>query len=614
MINLLSPWSLLIFLPVGALIVLLYLLKLKRKERIISSVMLWQAAVADLQANAPLQKLNKNLLLFLQLLILILIVIAASRPFRNVEGLGQNRIVVIVDASASMQTTDVGMSRFEKARQQASSMADSMGPGDSMLVISAGTKPQVLSSFSSDKRSIARDIRSLKPTDASCDMRQALVLAASLVAEKSSKPARIIVLSDGAFGKLDDTPLGMAKVDYRCIGNNSDNVGITGISSRKSLSGSRQVFVGMQNYSNAKKKFNLELYANDQLVDVREQSLAPGQSHEEILESGEELGGRITAKLDIKDDLDVDNSGTVYLDKPRKISVLLLSKGNVFLQNAINLDTRTQLVKTDSLPADYKNAAYDITIFDGIRPPQNLPAGGYLLVNTSTSQGPADEGAAVTNPTIIDSNKQHPVSRYVDFAGVRIASARYLTPKFWGDQVLEGSAGSLCVAGSHDKKRFVQLSWSLLDSDFPMRVGFPIFMANCIDYLAGTNGEGAAFTVRTGQPASIDLPAGIDKLTVTAPDGTTSTINSAQSPALYDGTQMAGVYTYTAGPVKGEFAANLASDAESNLKPVREISLGEHALATGKGSVRTNTEFYWPMLFIALAVLTFEWYAYHRRL
>ena len=130
MINLLSPWSLLIFIPVGALIVLLYLLKLKRKERIISSVMLWQAAVADLQANAPLQKLNKNLLLFLQLLVLLLIVLAAARPFRNVEGLGQNRIVVIMDASASMQANDVGMSRFEKARQQVSSMADSMGPGD----------------------------------------------------------------------------------------------------------------------------------------------------------------------------------------------------------------------------------------------------------------------------------------------------------------------------------------------------------------------------------------------------------------------------------------------------------------------------------------------------
>ena len=58
--SLLSPWSLLLILPLGGIIVLLYLLKLKRKEQVVSSVMLWQDAVADIQANAPFQKLKKS--------------------------------------------------------------------------------------------------------------------------------------------------------------------------------------------------------------------------------------------------------------------------------------------------------------------------------------------------------------------------------------------------------------------------------------------------------------------------------------------------------------------------------------------------------------------------
>ena len=62
-----------LFLLLGLLaapIILMYMLRLRRREVTISSAMLWQKLLRDREANAPWQKLRRNLLLLLQLLIL----------------------------------------------------------------------------------------------------------------------------------------------------------------------------------------------------------------------------------------------------------------------------------------------------------------------------------------------------------------------------------------------------------------------------------------------------------------------------------------------------------------------------------------------------------------
>ncbi|MHC4559945.1 MAG: BatA domain-containing protein, partial [Planctomycetota bacterium] len=68
-----AVYSAAVFVP---LLLLLYFLKLKRRERIVSSTLLWKRAVQDLQVNAPFQRIRHNILLFLQLLMLLAILLA----------------------------------------------------------------------------------------------------------------------------------------------------------------------------------------------------------------------------------------------------------------------------------------------------------------------------------------------------------------------------------------------------------------------------------------------------------------------------------------------------------------------------------------------------------
>src|ERR1700677_2528821 len=67
---------------VPALLVL-YFLKLRRREMAVSSTILWRKAIQDLQVNAPFQKLRRNLLLLLQMLLLLFLLLALSRPVAN---------------------------------------------------------------------------------------------------------------------------------------------------------------------------------------------------------------------------------------------------------------------------------------------------------------------------------------------------------------------------------------------------------------------------------------------------------------------------------------------------------------------------------------------------
>ena len=84
------------------LLVLLYFLKLKRRDMEVSTTLLWKKAIQDLQANAPFQKLRRNILLLLQLLVLAAALLALAQPELRDRGITNQRHIILIDRSASM--------------------------------------------------------------------------------------------------------------------------------------------------------------------------------------------------------------------------------------------------------------------------------------------------------------------------------------------------------------------------------------------------------------------------------------------------------------------------------------------------------------------------------
>src|SRR3954451_9910477 len=134
-------------------LLILYFLKLRRREMAVSSTLLWKKAIQDLQVNAPFQKLRRNLLLMLQLALLLALCLALSRPVSNYKPGAGKTSVILVDRSASMSAkdSDKGKSmRLDEAKRRAKELVDSMGRNAQAMLIAYDDQAEVVQRFTSD--------------------------------------------------------------------------------------------------------------------------------------------------------------------------------------------------------------------------------------------------------------------------------------------------------------------------------------------------------------------------------------------------------------------------------------------------------------------------------
>jgi len=241
----LTPWTAAITAATAIpILVLMYFLKLRRHEHVISSTLLWRRAVRDLQVNAPFQRLRKNILLFLQLLLLIAILIALASPVMSLRSQTGKRKVILIDCSASMNATDVSGTRLALAKEKAQKIIDSMSVGgffdsssssDQIMVIAFSDQAKVMCNFTSDKRTLKTAIDAIEPTDGGTAIAEAFKVAQAFaqsagVAENNRSAidqADVLLFSDGNISDLDKLDIAGGGLEYYRIGEKSANISVT---------------------------------------------------------------------------------------------------------------------------------------------------------------------------------------------------------------------------------------------------------------------------------------------------------------------------------------------------------------------------------------------------
>lgn len=617
----LSPWflapGLLWFLALIPVIILLYLLKLRRTRVVISSTLLWFRSLHDLTANAPFQKLRKNLLLLLQIIAVLLIAFALARPFLRTEGSAGRTLCLLIDHSTSMQTVENGGTRLEQAKDRALDLIGEMGGSDRMMVVVFARSAQVLCELTDDRGRLRLAVNSIEPTDAATHLDDALLVAQSLTLAREDIDA--VILSDGKVSGLEELTARDYRVTFSRIGQQRNNAGIVGFSERAlpDRDDVRQTFVLVHNEAEEPLDSTVTLRLNGETLGVQTVQADPGEDGEVLFEHGPLGAGSLYAQLDVSDALEADNDAWLALRPASKVKVLIVgiaeSPAAYFLQRVFAHEPQVELTRT--APSDYSGQEEaDLVVFDGI-----VPQGVPLTAESAVYIGapPPDSGISATgeieNPPIVAVYERHPLMRFLNPENVNIARARRVSLPDGTREIVSTEGAPLVVDASRDGKRIVYLAFDIADSDWPLRLSFPLFFQNLVHWAPRATLGGATMTA-VGEPIAIPPHPEGGEATVTRPDGSTGTVRlNPDGATFYGATYDAGVYRVDSTGKQLVFAVSLADRVESSIAPAASLTLGRADIAAEEGAVRQVREFWWWLALAALSVLVCEWWIYSRR-
>ena len=527
-------------------IILLYMLRLRRREVVISSTFLWQQIMQDNEANTPWQRLRRNLLLLLQLLILAALVFALARPFITVPAVGTGQIVLLLDASASMNATDVdGGTRFDAARQQALDAINAMGAGDSMTVVRVADVPSVIAPATDDKLTLRNAVNNAQPSQASADWNGALTLAIGSASEASE--FTLVIISDGGLGDpalLPDVP---GDVTYVPVGGSNENLAITALATRNRAGQPPQLFSQITNYGaqDAEIVYSLtidgELFASDFYTVPAGDDVA--LVSERLPDSFDIIEASLTvpAASDIPDYLAEDNRAWAVASGVSNRRVLLMSPGNLFVEQVLRSLPSAEGFR-GTIDRGIPRQPFDLYVLDRWLP-ETLPDGDLLLINPPRSTDFFTVGPETNAAQNIVVSRDDPRAQFVDFDTVNVLAYDQLADVSWATPLVSAEGGPLVLAGEIDGRQVAIITFDLHNSDLPLQITWPVLMANLIDWFSPQNVVSVPDNLTVGDPLVIRPPLTSESVTVHLPDGASQSLPVERQAVVFAETSQTGVYT-----------------------------------------------------------------------
>lgn len=595
-----NMWPLALLLAVPS-VVILYLLKPKGKDYRISSILLWEKMFRNRESKTFLEKFVHNVLMYLQILMILLLVLALMSPYVKTQGKGGGNVILVLDTGGSMQhDAGDGRTRLEEAVAWAKDLIASSDGTAFSIVASDCLGTELVAVGVKDKDSLYGALDRIECCDGPGNLQGAegvveTLRGADMSPDGDGRAAEVIVLTDGngagdamGFAEYFGAQVLVVGDAVNNVANNfltyTEGEGEGGIACASSLT----------NYGDTDASMEVSLYEGERLVEIKRLSVAAGETalcfFQEFIWQGEPLRSEVGSVkfngTDQKDSLAEDNAAYAVPGRKNRISAVLIGDGNTYIEKAYQAAFGESLVKAadgEAWQEALREGEHAVCIYDaGEEGLQRDTASGMYFFDGFHALDTV-EGVLLT---VTDCEL---VSGLGSFA-IGVNETRVYDVPEWGTGFLW--AGGMCAGyyGEHDGVKTVVVGFDLRESDFPLKAEFPVFMSNAFHYLGDTSLL-AQEVYMAGDRVLFHPQADFD-------------VNTLEAE-----TRKAGLYEITAGDISERYVVRFDTESLSDGRVTAE-GTGSFLPAEGrtvKGSLRNI------VLALLLVLMAAEWFLYMRQ-
>jgi hypothetical protein len=654
-LSLLAPWLGALLLAATLLpLVALYILRLRRVRRSVSSTIPWVRRTDDLRANAPFQRLRPSWLLLVQALLLALLALALAQPVLRGLGWQGGRVVLLVDCSASMRTLDAegGGSRLEQARRLAVARAESLQGGGlfaagapEIMVISFAGSAEVRTPFTASLSRVREAIESITPTDERTLLAPALELARAHQAAPSGEresaarePATLELFSDGRIADAGEASLRASeRLAWTCVGSAvTRNAGLSAVGLERSIDDPSQVeaFAALRDFADEPVERMVELRADGALVAATPQAVQvpapsqrggarmPGERRVTFPPFASATQRLVEVVTQPGDAFATDDRALVAVREARLPSIALVGADDSLdaLVSALPTRSVTRLDRAAADAAIAKDArwaeSFDVVVSAGAAP-RDMTRGRWLHFGAVPELPGLHPFGEAGRDFARTARGDHPALAQCNLNELVVRRAHRVAAESGWTALIEGGRAPLALAGRTGQGYAILVTFEPGDSNWPFQRSFVNFAAQAIDLLAGMGEVAGEPSVEPGAMIRVRVPDGARDLVVTTPAGVKSVMQPLDGEASWGPARTCGAYriawTGRDGAASSRWVVvNQLDPAECDVAAARTLSIGG-AQVTPRAGGSTTLEA-WPLAAgAALVLLLLEWWLYHRQ-